>query len=65
MLLPPTITYLDLFPFDNLGNVDNTGLTHGTLPWLNFAFIVPFVSTLHTNPLCHSSSLRLTLNNLH
>jgi hypothetical protein len=47
----------DLFPFDNLRNVDNTASTHRALPRLHFAFIDPFISTLQAYPLCHVSSL--------
>jgi len=56
--LPLPVNYLsDLFPFDNLRNVDVTASTHRTLPRLHFAFINPFMSTLQTYPLCHASSL--------
>jgi len=47
----------ELFPFYNLWNVDDAASTHRALPRLNFAFIDPFVFTLHACPICHDSSL--------
>ena len=48
------------FSFDLLfyyfWNVDDTTSTHGTLPRFGFAFIVPFMSALHTYPINHVPS---------
>ena len=56
-VLPPVNYLSDLFLFDNLWNVDNTGSTHRALPRLHFAFVNPFISTLQAYPFCHASSL--------
>ena len=47
----------DLFPFDDLRNIDVTASTHRALPRFHFAFVNPFISTLQAYPLCHASSL--------
>jgi hypothetical protein len=60
--LPLPIKYLSDLLFDDLGNVDDTTSTHWTLPRFRFAFIHPFMSTLQTYPLCHTSQLHPNLN---
>ncbi len=47
--------------FDNLGNVNVTASTHWALSRFRFAFIHPFMSTLQTYPLCHTSQLHSNL----
>ncbi len=57
----PSIFY-DSFLFNDLRNVDDAASTHGALPRLHFTFTDPFMSTLHTHPLCHASSLPSNLD---
>ena len=49
--------FYDLFLVNDLRNVDDTASTHRALPRLHITFTDPFMSTLHTHPICHASSL--------
>ena len=64
----PANFLFDLLLFDDSRNVDDAASTHGALPRLDFAFVAPFMSTLHTCPLHHfplpSSNLGVILRKL-
>jgi len=57
----PANFLFDLLLFDDSRNVDDAASTHGALPRLDFVFVTPFMSTLHTCPLHHFPLLRSNL----